>query len=278
MIATASIDSTIRVWNPLLAPSEGKREAECILKMQDVYRVGAVAWSPDGRQIASISDESTKMWDTESGNLLRSIPYPGGLVSAGTVSRSPDSTRIVSGPYDTADEYTAKVWDVMTGNCLHTLHQGYMVNTAAWSPDSRLILTYDGSTVRSWDPNTGSLIKSAAPDGYTLSWAPDSVRFATGTVIYRVIIWNVANISQIALLDVNRACESYSLAWSPHGTKLAVPSNGHTAKIWDTKTLNCIQTCEGHTDEVVSVAWLPDTSYILTGSRDRTAKVWEVLQ
>jgi WD40 repeat protein len=68
-----------------------------------------VAFSPDeeGRWIASGSEDSTvKIWDSRSGELVRSFRGHTGLVSS--VAFGPDGSWLVTGSRD----HTARVWDL----------------------------------------------------------------------------------------------------------------------------------------------------------------------
>jgi WD40 repeat protein len=64
-----------------------------------------VAYSPDGRRIASGSDDATvKIWDEESGHELQTLKGHDGIVYS--VAYSPDGRRIASG----AGDNTIKIW------------------------------------------------------------------------------------------------------------------------------------------------------------------------
>ena len=65
-----------------------------------------IAFGPDGTRIVSGSrDETLKVWDAESGEVVLTLRGHGGSVES--VAFSPDGTRIVSG----SDDKTLKVWD-----------------------------------------------------------------------------------------------------------------------------------------------------------------------
>lgn len=45
-------------------------------------------------------------------------------------------------------------------------------------------------------------------------------------------------------------------------------------KIWDYQNKACVQTLEGHAQNVTAVAFHPELPIILTGSEDGTVKIW----
>src|SRR5881275_2036970 len=78
--------------------------------------VNTVAWSPDGRRLASSSHDGTvKLWDLATGQEERSLQ--GHSVLVHRVVFSPDGKRLASSSMDT----TVKLWDVDTGEEALTL-------------------------------------------------------------------------------------------------------------------------------------------------------------
>jgi WD40 repeat protein len=78
--------------------------------------VYSVAFSPDGKTIASGShDQTVREWDASSGQCLNTLQgHTEGVMS---VVFSPDGKAVASGSYDGA----IKLWDMKTGVCLLTL-------------------------------------------------------------------------------------------------------------------------------------------------------------
>jgi WD40 repeat protein len=81
-------------------------------------RFNSVAFSPDGRFIASGSDDNTvKLWDADSGKLIRSLEGHQNWVRG--VAFSPDGRWLASG----CEDNTVKLWEVETGSEVETYRE-----------------------------------------------------------------------------------------------------------------------------------------------------------
>jgi WD40 repeat protein len=90
-----------------------------------------------------LDDRTVKVWELESGRLLRSLEGHTDWVRA--VAVSPDGRFIVSG----SDDRTVKVWELESGRLLRSLegHTG-RVRAVAVSPDGRFIVSGSSMTAR----------------------------------------------------------------------------------------------------------------------------------
>ena len=110
--------------------------------------VNGVAFSPDGRLLATAShDKTARLWDPATGEHLRTLT--GHDQDVHGVAFSPDGRLLATASGDG----TARLWDPATGQHLRTLtgHDGNVFGVAL-SPDGRLLATASrDETVRIWD-------------------------------------------------------------------------------------------------------------------------------
>jgi hypothetical protein len=153
--------------------------------------VSSVSYSPDGRYIASGSEDNTiKIWDATTGALVRTLTGHSSVVYS--VSYSPDGRYIASGSWDG----TIKIWDATTGALVRTLtgHSGYVLSVS-YSPDGRYIASgsWDG-TIKIWDATTGTLVRTLTGHSSgvnSVSYSPDGRYIASGSWDATVKVWAV---------------------------------------------------------------------------------------
>ena len=112
--------------------------------------VNSIAFSPDGKQVLSGSEDSTvKLWDTASGREIRT--FSGHTMRVLSVAFSPDGKQVLSGGS------TIKLWDAASGREIRTFSGGG--GSVAFSPDGKQVLSgsSDG-TISVWDVSTGKKI------------------------------------------------------------------------------------------------------------------------
>lgn len=137
-ILTASDDSTSRVWNALTG------EALVIFR-EHAGPVWTVAFSPDGKLVASGSSDSTiKVFDSYSGHRIYSFDKHESMINA--VEFSTDGRLLLSASSDK----TARLWDLHNGHSMkkHIKHED-IVTSVLFSPDGKTLASssYDGTVI-----------------------------------------------------------------------------------------------------------------------------------
>ena len=112
------------------------------------HTASAIAFSPDGKLLASANDRTVRLWNVETGQFQT---VKGGVAS---VAFSPDGKLLASA----SNDRTVRLWNVETGQTQAVL-EGHSdgVASVAFSPDGKLLASgsYDG-TIRFWEDVQGS--------------------------------------------------------------------------------------------------------------------------
>jgi WD40 repeat protein len=232
--------------------------------------VMSIAFSSDGSQIVSASEDGTVRIRPVASSEEQFAPIPGHNARVNQVVFSPDRSHLVSG----SDDKTVRIWDGLTCEELAVLH-GHedAVWTVAYSPDgTRVISGSRDFTVRVWDAL--DFLEIAVLKGHRetvtfVNFAPDGRLIASCSYDHTVRLWSSSNLQQFTLLEGHKAAV-WSVVFSSNGTRLVSTSEDQTVRVWDTVSFTQVAELGAHH---VNISWF-DAAFSLDGKAILT-RLWD---
>ncbi len=303
-IAMAGDDHRVYIWNG----------ARMLTFRGHNDRVGGVAFSPDGRQLASASlDGNVKLWNVDISQEYRVFPRADTTVLGARFS--PDDRRLI----DVAENGTIRIWDVKTGKLLQQQTASLdRPRSIAFRSDGQLLAAFGShGTIKCWD-----LVKAQALSG---SWrhdapvravalSPDGRRLASGSDDGKVRIWDVAGEAPpficpghtppihavvfspdssiivsggtdgVRLWDARTGKELPPLpdptprvtvmAFGPDGHLAVAQMDGHITR-WDLAARRRLGTLIGHSSMIGALVFTPDGTRLASASHDMSVRLWD---
>jgi WD40 repeat protein len=230
-------------------------------------QINAVAFSPDGKTLASAGGEfeksaELKLWNLAKGKEIRTLEGHTSDVLAVAFSR--DGKKLASGSRD----QTARLWDVGTGKELRRL-EGWEreVSSVAFSPDGKILAAYGEDRqqrIRLSEVATGKELpqfKGNTLSGQCLLFSQDGKTLILGGY-EKIHILDLASGNEVGQVGQEHQSWIVSLALSADGKLLAAAACDNTLSLWDTTTWNDLYRFKGHQGEVGAVAYSRDGKLI----------------
>ena len=254
----------------------------CAPLRNDFDRVYITAYSPDGRLVATASQDVSAIGDARLWNAATGQPVGAPLPHLNWVSAmtfSPDSQVLVTGGYDNAVHF----WKTTTGQRKGAaLPLGVAVQRVAYSSDGNTLAIAYGGTERQangvilWDVQNGRRIGSPIEGKGTLfQFSPVGHLLVTASSAM-LRLWDATTGREVrppmlGAADVN------ALAFSPDGILILTGSTDGTVRVWDTVSGQAVGAPFLHPHGVNAVAFSPDATgrLILVACGDGSSQLWD---
>lgn len=304
-VVAIGLEGFVGIWRPFMqspvSPAGHERET------------WSVVFSPDGRLLASGSDDETvRLWNVRDGSEERILRGHEATVTG--VAFSPDGSTLASASLDGS----VRLWCVSDGSALRTLlgHQR-RATCVAFSPTGKWLVS-GGDELVVWNPDTGQEVTKLfdhmdnrinslcfSPDGKRLAVACNSnLVYLLDTRDWRVLqsldhideVWSVdfspdgrtlvsgdkaGNVSHWSLAEgtlraMHRAHTGYvrAVRFTHDGRTLATAGDDRRILLWDPVTTTELCALQGHLDRIYTLAFSPDDGLLASGSYDGAIRFW----
>jgi len=236
--------------------------------------VYSVAFSPDGKMLASISDDKCiKIWDVNTGECKDSLNI---RHWGRSLAFSPDGKKILS----TSIDSIIQVWNLKDKTFTELTGHSAYVFSASYCHNGRYIVSAsEDKTVKIWDSITNKCILTFRGHNrsvYHASFSNDDKYIASASFDKTIRIWNLSTGKCVDTLYGHDDVVS-SVSFNPSDNQLVSSSWDNTIKIWDISNIGksfCINTLSGHTGDVRFACYNPDGKYIVSAGEDNTVRIW----
>ena len=280
LLASAGQDSHLKLWDVASGKNLADIRAHFWDRLGVPSAVSTVAFSPDGKTVASggVTDQKVKLWDVATGKNTETFDVP----FVWQLAFNPDGKSLLTGD---------KLWDLETKKAREVVIKVSERRRFAvvFDPKGKLHLAATRSREQTdlwfWDEEPGQKAirgKGHRGDVARLELSRDGKRAASNSFFdHTVRLWDTTTGENITTLDKLPKWSTCGLRFSPEGKILALfcyfrgsaPCN---ILLLDVPSGKLLATLKGHEKSVSCMDFSPDGRLLASASSDGIIKIWSL--
>lgn len=257
VVISSGYDNTIRVWKEnqqvlVIEDHDSKIESMCIYKEDSV--------------LAGNSDGSIKLWNIETGDLLKTLAVHSGRVLC--VSKTIDDTIVISG----GEDGTVRAWDIdeEEENVAFKGHTDHVLVVLCPEIDEIVFSGSKDTTIGILDEQGEKVLEGHTGAVYSLATARKDKFLVSASEDETVRLWNYETGDQIHIFSVSALSVAIPRKC---GTFILSGGNDGSVRIWDNEKKTQAGVVGTHRDSVKSIVLSKKQQLVFSGSKDGTINV-----